>query len=97
MNPVSDLSTRTGVKISVASPSALEERIKFGISVGELLRVRTLLQNSITTLGDASVVGGANVAGSVWDTLGAGCCRSQSAQLESAIEMKHDKSSKLIR
>lgn len=67
---------------------------------GELLYIRTLLQNSMTTLGDASTVGGANVAGSVWDTLGiteVGCCWSQSTQLESAIEMKHDKSSKLIR
>jgi hypothetical protein len=64
------------------------------------MRVRTLLQNSMTTLGDASTFGAANVAGSVVDSVKAadvGGCWSQSAQFESAIEMKHDKSSKRVR
>ena len=68
---------------------------------GGKLRIRTLLQNSMTTLGDASTVGGAKVAGSVGDSLtmaDVGRCWSQSAQpdFESAIEMKHDKSSKWV-
>jgi len=59
---------------------------------GGELRVRTRLQNSMTTLGDARTVGAAKVAGSVGGSFTiavVGRCWSQSAQfdLESAIEI----------
>ena len=62
--------------------------------------IRTLLQNSMTTLGDASATGATNVAGSVGDSrriADGGRCWPQSAQSEPAIEMKRDKSSKWVR
>jgi hypothetical protein len=81
----------------VVSPSTLEERITTDVWGEVAVYARTLLQNSMTILGDANTVGATNVAGSVWDSLGNADvgCWSQSAQFESAIvEMKHDKSSK---
>ena len=61
--------------------------------------IRTLLQNSMTILGDVKTTGATKVAGSVRDSLGmsgVACCWSQFAQFgsEPVIGMKHDKSSK---
>ena len=67
------------------------------MSWGRLLAIRTLLQNSMTILGDASTVGATNVAGSVGESrriADGGRCWSLSAQFEPLIVTKRDKSSK---
>lgn len=59
----------------------------------KLLGAHTLLQNSMTILGDASTVGATKVAGLVggsFGTVDVDCCRSQAAQFGSGSAIDCD-------